>query len=103
MHQNCAARAEIVGIVLLQALVDALRARGPASLSFAGDVFAMEPLPHSSELWTLPNALISAHCMDWTGDVDVRTAEAWVTNVEGYVREGGEDGLVGVVKPELGY
>ena len=31
------------------------------------DVFATEPLPQSSELWDLPNVLISPHNMDQTG------------------------------------
>ena len=28
------------------------------------DVFAVEPLPQESELWTLPNVLITPHCAD---------------------------------------
>ena len=63
----------------------------------------MEPLPRESELWELPNCLISAHCMDWTADAKALTAEAWVSNVEGYVRAGAPAGLAGVVQPELGY
>ena len=85
------------------ALAEALRKRGAGSLSFAGDVFAVEPLPRESELWELPNCLISAHCMDWTADAKALTAEAWVSNVEGYVRAGAPAGLAGVVQPELGY
>ena len=79
-----------------------------------------------SALWDLPNALISAHCMDWTDDavrfnscstvfqwimedflrsvnlkVD-KTASAWVRNVEGFARSG-VAGLEGVVQPDLGY
>ncbi|CAB9503572.1 Glyoxylate/hydroxypyruvate reductase [Seminavis robusta] len=46
------------------ALVDALKA---GKLKGAGlDVFAMEPLPTSSELWRLDNVLLSPHNMDMT-------------------------------------
>ena len=84
------------------ALAAALTTRGPGSLSFAGDVFTTEPLPQVSALWELPNALISAHCMDWTDDAVDKAASAWVRNVEGFARSG-EVGLEGVVKPHLGY
>lgn len=67
-----------------------------------GDVFAVEPLPSESKLWEQPNCLISAHCMDWTAEAKELTANAWVDNVEAYVRAG-EAGLTGVVEPSLGY
>ena len=28
------------------------------------DVFTLEPLPQESELWSLPNILITPHCAD---------------------------------------
>lgn len=92
--------------LLEQALADALtagdRERSAGTLSFAGDVFAVEPLPDDSALWDRPNCLISAHCMDWTAEAKQLTANAWVDNVAAY-HLSGEAGLVGVVEPTLGY
>eukprot|EP00727_Mastigamoeba_balamuthi_P013061 m51a1_g8378 putative d-isomer specific 2-hydroxyacid dehydrogenase (332) ;mRNA; r:168028-169468 len=52
------------------ALVEALREGRIAGAAL--DVAAVEPLPESSELWSLPNVLISPHCADntpaWTED-----------------------------------
>ena len=45
------------------ALVDALK--GGTIAGAALDVFAVEPLPSTSSLWTLPNCLISSHNADW--------------------------------------
>ena len=89
-----------------QALVEALSTEdsdgSAGTLSFAGDVFAVEPLPADSGLWEKSNCLISSHCMDWTAEAKQLTADAWVKNVEAYARSG-EAGLAGVVEPTLGY
>jgi phosphoglycerate dehydrogenase-like enzyme len=47
------------GVVDEPALVDALRERRIAGAVL--DVFAAEPLPDSSPLWTLPNVLVTPH------------------------------------------
>ena len=82
------------------ALQGAAAADAAAGLSFVGDVFAVEPLPGSSGLWALPNALLSAHCADWTADTTERTATQFSENVARWVA--GEE-LVGKVDPKLGY
>jgi phosphoglycerate dehydrogenase-like enzyme len=51
-------------IVQESALIDALK-NGPLK-GAALDVVATEPLPEDSELWELPNVLISPHNMDMT-------------------------------------
>ena len=51
-------------IVEESALIDALK-NGPLK-GAALDVVATEPLPEDSELWELPNVLISPHNMDMT-------------------------------------
>src|SRR5688572_31725731 len=56
------------------ALVQALREKriGGAAL----DVFASEPLSPSSELYSLPNVLLSPHCCDLTLNYYESTASA---------------------------
>lgn len=49
-----------------QALIDTLRARNIRGAAL--DVFEIEPLPESSELWTLDNVLLSPHSADHTAD-----------------------------------
>jgi len=61
------------------ALVDALRGGrvGGAAL----DVFATEPLPPDSPLWTLPNVLISPHSAAVSPYEDDRIADLFVENL----------------------
>ena len=49
------------------------------------DVFEVEPLPASSALWALPNALLSPHCADRTADFQAAAMRAFVANAARYV------------------
>jgi phosphoglycerate dehydrogenase-like enzyme len=48
------------------------------------DVFAEEPLPRSSPLWTLPNTIITPHPSGLTTDYDERNAALIVDNIRRY-------------------
>lgn len=45
------------------------------------DVFATEPLPESSPLWSLPGVLITAHCADATEQTDRRCSDLLLDNL----------------------
>ena len=80
------------GIVDEVALAEALRQgrlRGAAL-----DVFASEPLPASSELWTVPNLLITPHISGWFSGYLARSVRLFLTNLERFER--GEDVLTRV-------
>lgn len=68
------------------ALVEALRAGRIAGAAL--DVFATEPLPETSPLWELPNALVTPHVAALVPDYMERAAVHFVENVRRYV--GGE-------------
>jgi phosphoglycerate dehydrogenase-like enzyme len=71
------------GVVDEAALIEALRAgtiRGAAL-----DVFAEEPLPAGSPLWTLPNVILSPHVSGFTLDYDGRTMALFAENLRRYV------------------
>lgn len=75
------ARGEIVDEA---ALVDALR-DGP--LAGAGlDVFATEPLPETSPLWSLPNVIITPHSSGTNRGNHKRASEIFLDNLTRYVR-----------------
>ena len=85
------------GIVNEEALVHALR-EGPLE-GAVSDVFSTEPLPEDSELWTLPNLVITPH----TGDIagwKTKVAQLFCENLERF-REGRP--LRNLVDPERGY
>jgi hypothetical protein len=48
-------------------------------------VFEVEPLPASSPLWALPNALLSPHCADRTADFQADAMRAFAANAARYV------------------
>ena len=86
------------GVVDEAALIEALRAgtiRGAAL-----DVFAEEPLPASSPLWTLPNVILSPHVSGFTLDYDGRAMALFAENLRRYVA--GEP-LLNVVDVTRGY
>ena len=86
------------GVVDEPALVDALRERRIAGAVL--DVFATEPLPGSSPLWTLPNVLVTPHAAALSARENERIVELFVDNLGRYL-----DGrpLRNVVEPGLFY
>lgn len=49
------------------------------------DVFETEPLPPESELYTLPNVILSPHCADRTAAAERRVADLVVDNVQRFI------------------
>lgn len=80
-----------------EALVDVLRTRLKGA---ALDVFAVEPLPASSPLWTMDNVLISPHSADMTAGFLHKAVRLFVDNVNRLLR--GEE-LLNLVDKRLGY
>jgi phosphoglycerate dehydrogenase-like enzyme len=86
------------GVVDEAALVEALRMG--AIRGAALDVFAQEPLPADSPLWTLPNVVLSPHVSGFTLEYDNRAMALFADNLRRYVA--GEP-LLNVVDVSLGY
>jgi phosphoglycerate dehydrogenase-like enzyme len=86
------------GVVDEEALVEALRGRRIAGAVL--DVFATEPLPPSSPLWTLPNVLVSPHGAALSERENERIVELFVANLRRFL-----DGrpLVNAVEPGVWY
>jgi phosphoglycerate dehydrogenase-like enzyme len=81
-----------------EALIEALsngRIRGAAL-----DVFAIEPLPTDSLLWTLDNVLMSPHCADRTKDFQIESLELFVQNMKRYLDK---DELLNICDKRSGY
>ena len=71
------------GVVDEQALVDALRERRIAGAVL--DVFATEPLPPDSPLWTLPGVLVSPHAAALSARENRRIVELFVANLRRFL------------------
>jgi glyoxylate/hydroxypyruvate reductase len=86
------------GVVDEPALVDALRERRIAGAVL--DVFATEPLPDSSPLWSLPNVLVTPHAAALSARENERIVDLFVDNLRRYL-----DGrpLRNVVEPGVYY
>jgi phosphoglycerate dehydrogenase-like enzyme len=86
------------GVVDEPALVGALRERRIAGAVL--DVFATEPLPDSSPLWTLPNVLVTPHAAALSARENERIVELFCDNLRRYL-----DGrpLRNVVEPGVYY
>jgi phosphoglycerate dehydrogenase-like enzyme len=86
------------GVVDEPALTDALRSRRIAAAVL--DVFATEPLPADSPLWTLPNVLVTPHAAALSARENERITELFADNLRRYL-----DGrpLRNVVEPGVFY
>jgi phosphoglycerate dehydrogenase-like enzyme len=86
------------GVVDEPALVEALRERRIAGAVL--DVFATEPLPEDSPLWSLPNVLVTPHAVALSARENQRIAELFAANLRRYL-----DGqpLAKVVEPGVFY
>jgi phosphoglycerate dehydrogenase-like enzyme len=86
------------GVVDEPALIDALRDRRIAGAAL--DVFATEPLPADSPLWTLPNVLLTPHSAALSARENERIVELFCENLRRYL-----DGrpLRNVVEPGVYY
>ena len=86
------------GVVDEPALIDALRDRRIAGAVL--DVFATEPLPADSPLWTLPNVVVTPHAAALSARENERIAELFADNLRRYL-----DGrpLRNIVEPGLYY
>jgi phosphoglycerate dehydrogenase-like enzyme len=86
------------GVVDEPALIDALRDRRIAGAAL--DVFATEPLPADSPLWTLPNVLVTPHSAALSARENERIVELFCDNLRRYL-----DGrpLRNVVEPGVYY
>jgi phosphoglycerate dehydrogenase-like enzyme len=86
------------GVVDEPALIDALRDRRIAGAVL--DVFATEPLPADSPLWTLPNVLVTPHAAALSARENERIVELFADNLRRYL-----DGrpLRNVVEPGVYY
>jgi phosphoglycerate dehydrogenase-like enzyme len=85
-------------VVEEQALIDALRDR--AIKGAVLDVFAAEPLPAESPLWSLPNVIVTPHIAGMSDDYEARFATAFAANLARYRR--GEQ-LLNIVDLARGY
>jgi phosphoglycerate dehydrogenase-like enzyme len=86
------------GVVDEPALIDVLRDRRIAGAAL--DVFATEPLPADSPLWTLPNVLVTPHSAALSARENERIVELFCENLRRYL-----DGrpLRNVVEPGVYY
>ena len=64
------------------------------------DVFAAEPLPQDSPLWTLPNVIVTPHIAGMRADYAERFTDILVENLERYSRK---QSLRNVVDFDSGY
>lgn len=64
------------------ALIEALR--GGRLLGAYLDVFAHEPLPEASPLWTLPNVLLTPHSAGFSDGNEARVADMFLDNLARY-------------------
>ncbi|MEX2643079.1 MAG: D-2-hydroxyacid dehydrogenase [Acetobacterales bacterium] len=86
------------GIVDEDALVEALESGKLSGAAF--DVFANEPMPEDSPLWSVENLVISPHCAALVEGWRTRGIEAFCINLERWLRG---DALKDVVDPSKGY
>jgi phosphoglycerate dehydrogenase-like enzyme len=66
------------------------------------DVFEIEPLPRDSELWKLPNVLMTPHCADNDAEFMQRSIQIFGENLELFM-EGGAQSLKNICDKQRGY
>jgi phosphoglycerate dehydrogenase-like enzyme len=66
------------------ALIDALRSGALAGAYL--DVFAHEPLPADSPLWSLPNVIVTPHSAGHSDGNEARVAAIFLDNLRRWVR-----------------
>ncbi len=96
------------GMILINigrgALIDEealIRALGDGTIAGAAlDVFTVEPLPQASELWTLPNVLVSPHNADHLVDSRAKSVRFFTENCKRFLA--GDD-LECIVDKNAGY
>ena len=86
------------GVVDHSDLIEALR--GGEIAGAALDVFPEEPLPADSQLWGLPNVILSPHIAGMTSHYDERAVNLFVENLNRYLA--GED-LLNQIDLQRGY
>lgn len=86
------------GVVDHDDLIEALRAGRLAGAAL--DVFPEEPLPNDSQLWGLPNVIISPHIAGMTEYYDERAVDLFLENLNRYLA--GEP-LLNQIDLERGY
>ncbi|MDQ2826854.1 MAG: D-2-hydroxyacid dehydrogenase [Actinomycetota bacterium] len=86
------------GVVDEAALVQALQQGRLAGAAL--DVFATEPLPADSALWSLPNVLVSPHTAGLSARENERIMALFTENLRRYLAG---DELISRVEPTLGY
>lgn len=64
------------------------------------DVYKVEPLPQTSELWSLPNVLMTPHCADQDPEYLVRALKIFNDNLERFKQN---ESLLNVCDKKLGY
>ena len=79
-------------------LIRALRENWIAAAGL--DVYETEPLAPDSELYSLPNVILSPHCADKTASSAEKVARIFLENVRQYAK--GEP-LRNIVNKQLGY
>ncbi len=80
---------------------DLIKALKGGIIAGAGlDVFEIEPLPDSSELWNMENVIITPHYSGWTPRYMERVADIFLGNLKFYL-EGGK--MPNLLNKTLGY
>ena len=84
--------------VVEEDLVQALKMKIIAGAGL--DVFEIEPLPESSELWDLENGIITPHYSGWTPKYTDRVIDIFIENLKAYFKK---ETMPNLVNKELGY
>jgi phosphoglycerate dehydrogenase-like enzyme len=71
------------GVVNHDDLIEALRGGWLAGAAL--DVFPEEPLPNDSQLWGLPNVILSPHIAGMTDHYDERAVDLFIENLNRYL------------------